>query len=746
MTTKKYWGAAGVLAAASGWPFFANAAEPMEVTLNVRGAPVEVEGCTGGDWTLSWQGQLPSEDGGIQDLLISYSSFDTTHVRDQQGPPVLLSVTPVTCKDRDGRVIVSSSMSGGDRLVRGLIALKNDPAQKAPYFSFEVSDAGTCRLNYQMMQQDMPYTFLLSTKDLVDLSPSLAITADELRDGFEKRYALNGSLLSLQPYCLGTTIASGELTLRYKRRDEQPKLLLAGCANLPKGASTTVQATVTPPGGELRFESSPASMLSIQPQANSARIIGATPARGEIKGTYTYKGKTATATLNASSIELISVNGGQPIAPMGYYGIDGKVSSKVYSVPVATQPADVSDLVIYEPENGAIVSVVADRQGMAIQPVREGRTLIQAKTTCGEPLGPPIEIDVRTCDEDVHRELTEMKERAMQRERNIVKRITSITGDDEFQRAGTEIEGHATTLTIKTAELIAATLTGAQTAAVKNGTAIAGTVKQIETATLAWDLQGIFNDVNKGNAGLNVPLSTVVLMINRWYASALKAAIEAGLAAEDLGRDLGTLVGAVEQLELLSEQHDDAIRDVLDITRRLNICEKLPPPPPLPPKSETPRRRPPAQDSPTPVDIPVEQAPLESSEPTPGESTPSEGPEEPPRKPGSAGLCVRPVEEPIVKDDLQSILQATHDYRTVTQHARQAFESLAAAVQTLEQSAAQGEQAQLESLKKTSAPFAATIDAMGALGDAAEAFEKSLVPCTERLPLQIDQLKTRYGF
>jgi hypothetical protein len=307
-------------------------------------------------------------------------------------------------------------------------------------------------------------------------------------------------------------------------------------------------------------------------------------------------------------------------------------------------------------------------------------------------------------------------------------------------------------LTVKTAELIAATLTGAQIAAVKNGTAIAGTVKQLETASTLWDLQGIFNDVNRGSVGYSVPLSVAVLMINKWYMSALKAAIEAGVAAEDLGRDLGTLVGAVEQLELLSEQHDEAIRDVLDITRRLNICEKLPPPPPLPPKKEPPRRRPPQptdQDGPAPVDIPVEQAPVESSEPTPGEAIPPQGPEQPPenppRKPGSAGLCVRPVDEPVAATELQSLLKASQDYRAVTQRAREAFESLGAAARAFEQTAAQGEQAQLEALKNMSAPFAASVDAMAALGDAAEEFEKSFALCTERLPLQLDQLKTRYG-
>src|SRR5690606_30469514 len=118
-----------------------------------------------------------------------------------------------------------------------------------------------------------------------------------------------------------------------------------------------------------------------------------------LKAQYTFNGRVAQASLPASSVAIVSINEGKPIAPLGLYAVNGKLSSKVYSVPIETEPAAAGDLLIFAAENEAIVSINSNRNSIAIQPVREGRTIIQAKTLCGEPIGAPIEIEIRTCDE-----------------------------------------------------------------------------------------------------------------------------------------------------------------------------------------------------------------------------------------------------------------------------------------------------------------------------------------------------------
>src|SRR6201999_417543 len=103
--------------------------------------------------------------------------------------------------------------------------------------------------------------------------------------------------------------------------------------------------------------------------------------------------------------ELISVNGGTPIPKLGLYGADGLPSSKVYRFPVVTNPADAGDLLSFSAADSAVVSVVNGRADVGIQPVRTGRTTLQAKTACGAPIGPPVEIVIAACDKDVQTEI-----------------------------------------------------------------------------------------------------------------------------------------------------------------------------------------------------------------------------------------------------------------------------------------------------------------------------------------------------
>lgn len=718
------------------------APEPIDVEINVQGAPVESAGCTGGDWSLSWRGRVPSESGPLADLLISYSSFDTTHKQDRQGPPVSLTINPVTCKDDKGNVVVTASVTGGDHLVRNVIALKHDPAVKAPFFIFEVNDAGTCHINYAGMRQEITeYPLGLRSTELMGVSPALRVDLTDLKEGFEKRFELSGQVIPLSPFCMGHTIARGNMTLRYKRQDEQPTLTLAGCANLAKGRSTTIEAKASPAGGTLSFESDPAGMLGIQPQASAARVTGANPGRGQLNASYTYNGKTATANLSASTVELVSVNGGQPIQPLGLYGVDAKVSSKVYTFPIETQPANAGDLLIFVAENDAIVSVNTNLSSIAIQPVREGSTIIRAKTLCGEPIGEPIEIEIRPCDEEVREDLKRRQEIAIRREREIVKRITTLTADSEFQRAGTEIEAHTQAMAMKTIEVIAATLTGAQATAVRNGTAVRETLENVQMVTNIYDMHNVIKDANEGNTNSSVA-GGITLAIGKWTLSSLKSFVEAGLAAQDLGQDLGTLVGFTEQLEQLTAQHDEARREIHEITRRLNICEKLPPPPPLPPKKDKPRA--PEAEEPPPVDIPVEEAPSEEPQDQAPEQPPEPppGPEDPARTPGGAALCVRPVDEPLESNDLRDVLESVNEFKTASQRAREAFEAFTASLESVQQSFALDQSAQIDALKRLESPLDRMVEQLFSMADTARAYEKRFALCTEALPTQMEKMKS----
>lgn len=717
--------------------------EPLRVDLRLEGMPYEGEGCEGGDWTLSWQGDLPGETNNVGDLLISYSSFDTTHESAPTIPTPKIQVKPITCKDKDGTVVLRATMGGAAGDVRGVVALKRDPGIPSPFFDFAVGDAGTCRIDSPWHKQTLEQTLMqVRAPLLASLVPELDITREDLQKGFTRSFSIEGQLVTSSPMCMGTPLKRGRLTLSYKANDRQPSISLDGCAHLPRNATTTVTARVDPPGGSVTFSADPVATLAVRSQGASASVTGNTPGRATLKGEYAYGGRTATATLSGSSVELVSVNSGQALPKLGLLGVDGKPTARVYSFPFQSNPGDAGDLLGFKAENEALVSVVAQRSSVGIQPVREGRTRIQARTSCGLPVGEPFEVEIVTCDDEVRSELQRRKDELIAREQDIVRRITRLTADPEFQRAATEIKDNTINLAVKTSELIAATLTGSQAAAVRNGTASGLSLTQIETAQNLWSVAGIVNDGVAGNANSAI-VSTYALYLNSWAASALKAAVEAGLASQQLGQDLGTLAGIVEQLEQLEPRHDAIRRELYDVVRRANQCDRLPPPPPLPPRKDPVPPQPPRpqpQPVPPPVEVPPEVPPATGEPPAP---PPVEQPPiiDPPNPVGGSALCVRRTDEALPATSLQQVIRAANEFRTVSQRARAVFENFKASLQRVEQ--ANDDAARIAAFEAFAPGYNAAMQAYFELGEAARQQEERFDLCTRALPAQPDETRER---
>jgi hypothetical protein len=583
---------AALLASATAAP----AIEPLHVQLNVQGKGYEGEGCEGGEWSASWRGELPAETNDVTDLITSYSSFDSTNEARRADPPAQVTAKPVVCRDDNGAVVMRSSLSGGSRKIRGVASLNQNPAIPSPSFDFAIEDAGTCTVWTPMLTQTLDETLLqFRAPAMTALAPAFSLSREDLEHGFTRRYRIEGQALSSAFMCLGSSIERGELVISYKQDAREPRISLAGCAHVARGASATVTAKVDPAGGSVRFKADPAATLALSQSGTSVSVVGAEPGRATLIGEYTYNGKTASAVLPASSVELVSVNAGQPIPKLGVFGFDGKPSSRVYAFPFSSKPADAGDLLIFAVENEALASVVTNRNSIGVQPVREGRTRIQAKTACGAPLGPPIEIEIATCDAQVRAQLEQEQQQLIERERQLVKRITQLVADEEFQRAATQIRESTINLATKTAELIAATLTAGEAAAVRSGAGNALNLRKIEAAQTLWDGHNAINDAQDGKWG-QAAFGAVVIAINDARVSAMKAAYESADAAQKFGRDLGAIAGVVEQLENLEPQHDALRRQIFDVTRRLHQCDKLPPPPPLPPKEKALGPRPEALD------------------------------------------------------------------------------------------------------------------------------------------------------
>lgn len=708
----------------------------MEISL--EGLPFEGEGCEGGEWSVSWQGELPGETNNIEDLLISYSSFDTTHEQDLQGPAAKVTVKPITCRDDKGAIVMQTSMGGGKRLIRGVAALKNDPGIPSPFLDFSIDDAGTCRVTSPMFKQELDNTLVQLRAPLTaSLVPDLNVTREELKAGFRKTYRIEGQVVTSATMCMGTPLKRGSVTLSYKNDDRKPSIGLAGCAHLPRGGNAEITAKVEPPGGSVRFSSDPLATMTLQPKGTSATVTAATPGRATIKAEYIYNGKIASATLPGSSVELISVNGGNPIPKLGLMGIDGMPSSKVYTFPFVSNPADAGDLLVFKVEQQGLASVITNRNSIGIQPVREGRTLLQAVTTCGAPVGPPLEIEIATCDPEVRTELQRRQEELIRREKEIVKRITQLTGDPEFQRAAKEIRESTINLATKTGEVIAATLTVGEATAVKNGLGSVSNLRKIEAAQTIWDASSALGDAQAGNYGA-AAFGAIVIALNDARISALKAAYESADAAQKFGMDLGIIAGVVEQLEILEPQHEAIRRDLDQVIRRIHRCDKLPPPPPLPPKKPDPQT--PRPTEPPPVEVPPETEIPVPEQPQPPVEEPPPIIDPPDAPPVSGGLCVRRVDEPVKAREAKSLLESANEFRTVSQRAREVFEEFAATLRDMETANALQGSARSTALHSLEPRFDTYVQQYFALGEAAEKQSQRFALCTQELPRQVEAI------
>jgi hypothetical protein len=542
---------------------------------------------------------------------------------------------------------------------------------------------------------------------------------------------------------MSSEISEGNLTLSYTRKSSKPKVELSGCAHLARGATTEVQTKSSPAGGSLSVTSDPAATLGIQLHGTSATITGAMPGRATLTARYVLNGETATASLPASSIELLSINGGAPLPKLGLYGVDGKISSKVYSFPFAANPADSGDLLTFTAENDTILSLVTKRSSLGIQPVREGTTILHAKTACGAPIGPPIAVEIVQCDDEVHGEVKRKQQELKRQEQELVKRITQLVADPEFQRAATEIKQSTIELAIKTGELIAGALTAGEAAAAKKGVSEAVlNAEQLERVGAIWDGANVIVDGAVKGEWDKAMVGAFVMKLNKWQVSLAKTGWEAKEAAEKFGRDLGSIAGVAEQLENLEPQHDKIRQELYLITDRLHRCEKLPPPPPpAPPKRPTPV--PPKVEKPP---VPIETSPEPTPIPVPptSEVPPPPGPIDPPKPSGSVGLCVRPVNEEPDAVELHEIGAATAEYTKVLQQSNAVFTEFSSVVTAVTAANALNGAARTDALKNLAPRYDAFLQQYYAVSAASRKQAERFTLCTAKLPSWVNQIKTQY--
>lgn len=737
--------------------------EPVYANVQMEGLPYEGENCEGGDWSLNWRGPVYVENGPLADLLISYTAFDTSHPGQRAIPSVKFQSNKVTCRDNDGKVIMTANISQkNSNKVQLTVSLAQNAAYNSPAFIFSADEMGVCRVNSAGTSFEYPNVMAsIHTGMLNAIRPALDITLEDLQKGFNKTYKFDGTVVGIAPMCMGHELKTGSVNLRYKSGEEDPEIAFNACLHLAKDETRTVTAQGTPANGDYQFTSKPADVLAItSQQKNTAQIQGKTPGKGEVTVDYILKGKTASTTIAGSVIELVNINNGTAIPKLGIYDAEGKKIQTFYNFPLSLNPVD--GFVQMTLANDTIASVTNTATSIQIQPVKTGKTLLQAKTLCGTNIGEPAAIEIVRCDDEVQAQLRIKKEEYKQRTDAIVKRITKLTGDSEFQRAGDEIAKTTTEMAIKTGETIINTLTFNQTRkiefAAKNGIFLSKEVivngKALEITGTAWDLLNLYNDAKDAydkpadrGATLKAAIGAAVLISQKQALALAKTYIEAGLAAEKFGMDLGILAGVADQLAELEPQHSKLIKEYIQITDRLAYCEKTPPPKedqPQPPKQD--ESEPPVEDIP-PEDLPPEEIPVEhepEDEPKPEEVPPPPSEEEPKKTYGLA-CRIQDLKAPGLAQQLRELKQLAQAQQQKLMRAKTDLQQWQTAIETMKTKNEGTDAERAAEFTKFKQAHEQFLLKNAQYGFDSLDYMMETEECPERLEVKINQVRTRYN-
>ena len=738
--------------------------EPVYADVQMDGLPYEGEGCEGGDWSLNWKGPVHVEGGPLADLLISYTAFDTSHSGQRTIPPVSFDSKQVICRDNDGKVVMRANVAPKkSNKVQLTVSLAQNAAFNSPAFIFSADELGACRVDASGTSFEYPNVLTsIHTGLLNSLNPALDISLQDLQQGFNKTYHFDGTVVGVAPMCMGGQLRRGTVNLRYKSGSEDPEVGLNACLHLAKNEVREIIAQGSPADGEYQFTSNPADVLGILSQHNnSAQIQGKTPGKGDVTVDYTFKGKTASTTVAGSVVELVSINNGAAIPKLGIYDAEGKKIKTFYDFPLTLNPVD--GFVQMTLAKDTIASVTNTATSIQIQPVTTGKTLMQAKTLCGSNIGEPVAIEIVRCDDEVQQQLRTKKEEYKQRTDAIVKRITGLTGDSEFQRAGTEISKTTQDMAIKTGESIINTLSFGETQqvafAAKNGIHLSQKVivnaQALEITGTAWDVKNLYDDIQEARKtpddfqAIAKPAVSALVLLGQNQAIALgKTYGEAYLAAEKFGKDLGILAGVADQLAELEPQHNKLIKEYIHISDRLAYCEKSPPPKedqPQPPKPE--QNDIPAEED-SPADIPPEEIPVDQNmeeQPEPEKPEPPPPSENPPKKVYGLACRIQDLKAPGLAQHLRELKQLAQAQQQNLLRAKTDLQQWQATIETLKQKNEGTDAERAAEFARSKQAYEQFLVKTAQYGFDSLEYMRETEECPDRLHIKIDQVRTRYN-
>ncbi len=356
-------------------------------------------------------------------------------------------------------------------------------------------------------------------------------------------------------------------------KDKVSVVLNGACESIAVGEAINVTAVGTPAGGTFRFWAEPGNAVEVMPLAAAAMVRAVAPGSETLHVEYTAPdGSKAKSSQPLSCVRVATLNGGAPLQ-IGLHDVDGRRLDGVRTVSVEAEPGPAS--LVYRAADAAIVGLAPTTSALQVQGVRVGQTTVQAYTSCGQPVGAPLDVEVVPCDDRVTGELRTRERMLRLRLDSNRRQQTEVTGDDEFERASREGPENIANFARKTAELTM--VIGSMRAKPTDNISQFSDVYSWYTAA-----EDAVNGDYRGSA-----LTSVITSLKNAHAKALAGAIktahEAAEAARKLGRDLGTAKGAADRLDELERQGRETQAELEEVWRVLyQVCrrEKTGEPPP----------------------------------------------------------------------------------------------------------------------------------------------------------------------
>lgn len=351
------------------------------------------------------------------------------------------------------------------------------------------------------------------------------------------------------------------------------------CELLAVDQEGTVTATGEPPGGSCTFSTEPASVARVQAQGCTATISALRPGTATLQVAYAAPGGTVSrASQELTVVRVETINEGQPVPKFAIFDKDlvlKSSSSLTSTVPVSAQERSSAVLLGYALSNPAVLTARAQPDSVLLQGLRIGKTTLQARTGCGGPTGPVVDVEVVRCDDETMKMLREQMEIAKDGARQANRDYHRATDRADFQRAASRITSSTKQLAVKTAGAIVSAA-GAIT-----GVTGGADAKIIGTLSDLWTAGDSVRDAARDGALLQ-PAGRVVLS---GIKDGLKGDVATGIglamdldsameAARDFGADLGELMGTNLRLDEAARAQANFLRIIEELTAKIVFCTK----------------------------------------------------------------------------------------------------------------------------------------------------------------------------